>query len=49
MKTYTESDFKAWGKKGGQTRAKEMTPERRSAIARKAAKARWKAVRETAK
>jgi hypothetical protein len=34
---------KALGKKGGAARAKAMTPQRRSEIARKAAAARWKA------
>ena len=29
------------GRKGGQARAKKLTPEQRSEIARKAAKARW--------
>lgn len=29
------------GRKGGRARAKRLTPERRSAIAQKAAKARW--------
>jgi hypothetical protein len=32
----------AGGKKGGKARAKRLSPERRSAIAKKAAKARWK-------
>jgi hypothetical protein len=31
----------ALGKKGGTARARKLTPEERSAIARKAAKARW--------
>ncbi len=31
----------ALGRKGGPARAKALTPERRSEIARKAAKARW--------
>jgi hypothetical protein len=31
----------ALGKKGGIARAKKLTPKERSAIARKAAKARW--------
>jgi hypothetical protein len=30
------------GRMGGQTRAKNLTPERRREIARKAARARWK-------
>jgi hypothetical protein len=30
------------GKKGGKARASKLTPEQRSAIARKAAAARWK-------
>ena len=34
------------GRKGGKTRAERLTPERRSAIARKAAAKRWKAVPE---
>jgi hypothetical protein len=29
------------GKKGGKARAKKLTPEQRSEIAKKAAKARW--------
>lgn len=29
------------GKKGGKARAEKLTPERRSEIARKAARARW--------
>jgi acyl-CoA reductase-like NAD-dependent aldehyde dehydrogenase len=33
---------KALGKKGGAARAKRMTPERRSEIAKKAAQKRWK-------
>jgi hypothetical protein len=33
---------KALGKKGGEARAKAMSPERRAEIARKAAKKRWK-------
>ncbi len=32
----------AMGKKGGSARARNMTPERRKEIAKKAAKARWK-------
>lgn len=32
----------ALGRKGGKARAESMTPERRSAIAKKAAKTRWK-------
>ena len=32
----------ALGKKGGEARAKAMTPARRAEIARKAAKARWR-------
>lgn len=34
---------KALGKKGGAARARSMSPERRAEIAKKAAKARWKA------
>ena len=38
-------DFKALGRKGGlkggKVRAEKLTPEERSAIAKKAAKARW--------
>ena len=30
-----------WGAIGGKARAAKLTPERRSAIAKKAAKARW--------
>ena len=33
------------GKKGGQTRAKKLTPEQRKEIAQRAAKARWQKVR----
>jgi hypothetical protein len=33
---------KALGKKGGAARAKNMTPERRAEIAKKAAASRWK-------
>jgi hypothetical protein len=32
---------KLGGRKGGKARAEKLTPEQRSAIARKAAKARW--------
>lgn len=34
--------FRAGGKKGGNARAKKLTPEQRSDIARTAALARWK-------
>lgn len=34
------------GKKGGKSRAKKLTPERRSEIARLAARARWKKAEE---
>ena len=42
----TEDDGKdpaavALGKKGGKARAKKLSPEQRSEIAKKAAKARW--------
>ncbi len=33
---------KARGRKGGKARAAKLTPERRSEIARKAAKSRWR-------
>jgi hypothetical protein len=33
--------FAKFGKEGGKTRAKNMTPEERSAAARKAVEARW--------
>jgi hypothetical protein len=33
---------KALGKKGGEARAKAMTPERRAEIAKNAAESRWK-------
>jgi hypothetical protein len=33
---------KLGGKKGGKARAEKLTPEQRSEIARKAARARWK-------
>ncbi len=42
MKTYTTEDFRAWGSKGGKKRAKLLTPKQRSAIARKAGKAKGK-------
>ena len=35
------------GRKGGQARAKKMTPERRREIARKAAQARWRQASST--
>jgi hypothetical protein len=34
--------FQECGRVGGQTRAKNLTPARRRAIAKKAARARWK-------
>jgi hypothetical protein len=34
------------GKKGGKARAEKLTPEQRSAIAKKAAEARWAKKRE---
>lgn len=37
----TRKAFKQWGRTGGKTRAANLTPEQRKAIARKAAKARW--------
>lgn len=48
-KTYTTADFRAWGTeggrkgglKGGPARAKKLSAKQRTAIARKAAKARW--------
>lgn len=33
--------FAKFGRKGGQATAKKLSPERRKAIARKAAQARW--------
>jgi len=33
--------FQAWGAEGGKTRARNLTPEERRTIARKAARARW--------
>jgi hypothetical protein len=35
-------DGRLGGKKGGAARAKKLTPEQRSEIARRAAEARWK-------
>ena len=35
------------GRKGGLTRARNLSPERRSEIARQAAEARWKKVQES--
>lgn len=40
---------KIGGKKGGLTRAANLTPEQRSAIAKKAAATRWKAAKKTVK
>jgi len=37
---------KLGGKKGGKARAEKLTPEQRSAIAKKAAEARWAKKRE---
>jgi hypothetical protein len=37
---------KLGGLKGGPARAKKLSPERRKAIAQKAAKARWATIRE---
>jgi len=37
-----------WGRIGGKTRAKNLTPRQRSMSARKAAKARWARVAEMA-
>ena len=37
--------FRAWGAKGGRTRAKRMTSEERSEAARKAVQVRWKGLR----
>ncbi len=36
--------FRAWGAQGGRKRAKQLTPEERSAAARKAVQVRWKGV-----
>jgi hypothetical protein len=41
--------FREMGKRGGKKRAAEMTAARRSAIAKKAARARWKKVASTKK
>jgi hypothetical protein len=38
----TIDTFRKWGKQGGQKRAKNIPAKRRKAIARKAARARWK-------
>jgi hypothetical protein len=42
----TESEETAWrrkgGRKGGKARAKKLAPNRRAAIAKKAARARWR-------
>lgn len=37
----SEAGAEKHGKEGGKARAKKLTPEQRSAIARKAASARW--------
>jgi hypothetical protein len=42
-------DVRKIGKKGGQSRAENMTPEERSQAASKAAKARWKEVKKAKK
>ena len=46
-KQHREYDYKALGRKGGlkggKARAAKLTPEQRSAIARKAAQVRWEA------
>ena len=41
-RTFTIKDFVEWGRKGGEARRDSLTPEERSAIARKGAKARRK-------
>jgi hypothetical protein len=40
-KTRAQASGRTGGLKGGKARAAKMTPERRSEIARKAARARW--------
>lgn len=42
MKTYTEEDFREWGRKGGQNRARLLSPARKRAIAKKAGSAKRK-------
>jgi hypothetical protein len=42
MKDTIPSEKRKGGKKGGKARAKKLTPEQRSEIARIAAQARWK-------
>ncbi len=37
--------FAQYGKEGGKTRARSLTPEERSALAKRAADARWRAAR----
>ena len=37
--------FSQYGKEGGRTRARSLTPEERSALAKRAADARWRAAR----
>lgn len=44
---WTLEEFQRWGKTGGKTRAKKLTPAERSKIARKAARARWSKKGET--
>ena len=39
--------FAQYGKEGGRTRARSLTPEERSALAKRAADARWLAARAT--
>ena len=41
MKELTRDMFRKWGKAGGKKRSKQLSASKRSAIARKAARARW--------
>lgn len=38
--------FARYGQKGGTARAQSLTPQQRSALAKRAAQARWRAARE---
>lgn len=48
-KQLTLEDFRNYGAQGGKTRASKLTPEQRRKSAQKAAKARWKKIRDIEK
>lgn len=41
LSSQTRQLFKEWGKQGGEARSKKLSPDKRGAIAVKAARARW--------